>query len=131
MDLNHVIIAVVGSDIKKVKCLTCGGEHKYHPQKTGRTASKSAEKKRATARGPAAGKPRSKKSAEGEWNTFMKELDEAQSPRTYRINEEFSEGEFLEHKSFGVGKVLNIIGSERMEVVFREGRKVLLCNKSL
>jgi hypothetical protein len=131
MDLNHVIIAVVGSDIKKVKCLTCGGEHKYHPPKSEKTVSKPTAKSKTTARGPAAGKPRTKKSAEGEWNTFMKELDEAEAPRAYRINEIFSEGEFLEHKNFGVGKVLNILGSERMEVVFREGRKVLLYNKSL
>lgn len=131
MDLNHIVIAVVGSDIQRAKCLTCGGEHKYHPPKSNKNASKSGSKKKTPSKTSQTGKTRSKVSAEGEWNTFMKGLDESVEPRAYRINEEFDEGEFLNHKSFGVGKVLNILGSERMEVVFKEGRKILLFNKSI
>ncbi len=131
MDLNHIIVAMVGSEIKRAKCLTCGGEHKYHPPKSKEKVSKSGSRKTAPGKSGKTGKPRSKASAEGEWNTFMKGLDESIEPRTYKINEEFDEGEFLNHKSFGVGKVINILGSEKMEVVFKEGRKVLLYNKSI
>jgi len=61
-----------------------------------------------------------------EWSTFMKELQPDSTPRPYRIADSYSQGDFIEHPVFGVGRVLDIVGAEKMEVVFRDGRKVLL-----
>ena len=33
MNLNHRVIAVVGNNIQRVVCLTCGSQHKFYPPK--------------------------------------------------------------------------------------------------
>ena len=131
MNLNHRIIAVVGSEIKRVHCLTCGGDHKYYPPKrsgkTSRTSSSSASDS-------AGGKTRrstdkSKARAISEWNTFMNEMPPDTEPRPYSIYEAFRAAEYIQHPVFGVGRVLEIVGAEKIQVIFEEGRKVLVCNR--
>ena len=131
MNLNHRIIAVVGSNIQRVHCLTCGGDHKYYPPKGSQTdetdrahvkIARSAEKSAAAVRTSAA-------RAAGEWQTIMREMSPDSAPRTYRITESFVPSEFIEHPVFGIGRVLDIVGAERMQVIFKDGRKVLVCNK--
>jgi hypothetical protein len=130
MNLNHRVVALVGSQIQRVQCLTCGGDHKYYPPKYEKQDSSgpkhlrvvSSEKERRTAqRGP-------NRSA-NEWATFMKDLQPGHAPRPYKVSESYASGDFIEHPVFGVGKVLDIVGAEKMQVVFEEGRKILLCNR--
>lgn len=133
MNLNHRIIAVVGRSIQRVHCLTCGGDHKYYPPKyeksadgekrTVRVSASSGEKGRKT------GSIRAADKALGEWTTFMKDMPPETIPRTYRISESYGPSEFIEHPKFGTGRVVDILGSERIEVVFKDGRKVLVCNR--
>jgi hypothetical protein len=132
MNLNHRVIAVVGPEVQRVHCLTCGGDHKYHPPKYEKT--KESEKR--SVRVPSAEKSRKSTAdkvsnkAAGEWNTFMKDMSTEASPRGYNASETYTSGEFIEHPLFGVGKVIDIVAAEKMQVVFREGRKILLCNRN-
>lgn len=130
MNLNHRVIAVVGNSIQRVHCLTCGGDHKYHPPKYDKTESRekravripSAEKaKRTVGRGAS--------NALGEWTTIMKDMAPDAIPRTYRVTESYEALEFIEHPVFGTGRVLAIVGSERMQAIFKDGRKILVCNR--
>jgi hypothetical protein len=131
MNLNHRVIAVIGPEVQRVHCLTCGGDHKYYPPK----CPKARDTEKRSVRVPSAEK--SRKPAEkistralSEWTTFMKDLPPEGSPRTYNATDAYSAGEFIEHPLFGVGKVLDIVGAEKMQVVFREGRKILICNRN-
>ncbi len=132
MNLNHRVIAVVGTDVQRVHCLTCGGDHKYHPPKY----EKSRETEKRAIRVPSTEKGRKPPAAKmssktlGEWTTFMKDLPSNASLRGYSASEAYGAGEFIEHPLFGVGKVLDIVAAERMQVVFRDGRKVLICNRN-
>jgi hypothetical protein len=81
-------------------------------EKTGRSRDKSASR------------------ASSEWNTVMKEMPPEVSPRPYRISDSYGDAEFIEHPVFGTGRVLQVLGSQRIQVIFRDGRKVLVCNKS-
>jgi len=133
MNLEHRVIAVVGSSVERVHCLTCGGDHKYYPPKYAkgaepqRTAIRISSKAKAS---KGAAKPeKASVRALGEWTTFMKDLESETSPRAYRTSESYEAGEFIEHPTFGIGKVLDIVAAEKMQVVFREGRKILLCNR--
>lgn len=130
MNLNHRIIAIVGRDIKRVHCLTCGSDHKYYPPRNadGTTSSKSGTvvSRSAKARTSPA---RAAKRSEGEWTVFMKEMSPDTVPRTYSVFEAFEAGEFVEHPQFGVGKVLEVTGRERIDAIFKEGRKTLICNR--
>jgi hypothetical protein len=129
MNLNHRVIAVVGSAIQRVHCLTCGGDHKYYPPKR----DKDSDSDRQYARGKASTADKSRKAApktgaraEGEWNTFMRDMPSDGIARPYKISETYKTGEYLEHSVFGTGRVVEIVGAEKIEVIFKEGRKILL-----
>ena len=130
MNLNHRVVAVVGKNIQRVICLTCGSDHKYYPPRnqkpTGeerrRISSPETDKSKKTG-GRAATK------AYGEWTTFMKDMPGGASAKPYKISERYTTGDYLEHPRFGTGRVIDIVGAEKMEVIFKEGRKVLICNR--
>jgi len=134
MNLDHRVIAMVGREVKKVKCLTCNGDHKYYPPKIeksdekpkrGRSARSTTVSDNQKSRGAA----RSAASALGEWTAMMRDLPETYIPRKYATVEYFVSDEFIEHAIFGVGKVLDIVGQDKMSVIFKDGRKILLFNK--
>jgi hypothetical protein len=126
MNLNHRVIAVLGNEVKRVHCLTCGGDHQYYSPKEGVL-----DKGPAKAPKPAQVKPepRSSRRASGEWSRIMKEMPPDVSPRPYKVSDTYQPAEYIEHAVFGPGRILEILGRERIEVIFKEGRKVLICNK--
>jgi hypothetical protein len=130
MTLNHRVIAVVGSAIQRVQCLTCGGDHKYYPPKGQKEADHQKQERR-TSTTEKARKPsvKSPSRAEGEWATFMKDMTPEIIPRPYKVSETFLAGEYIEHPMFGTGRVIDIVGAEKIQVIFKEGRKVLLFNR--
>lgn len=129
MIMNHRIIAVVGNQVKKVECLTC---HAIHAFKQG-----VGQKGAMVSRGSASPATRTAKStapkpgkAESEWKVFVADMPADIIPRKYGAFECFSVSEFIEHPTFGLGKVLEITGGERMLVIFKDGRKTLIFNRS-
>ena len=107
-----------------------GSDHKFYPPKN----QGSNRKKQKTVRVAPGGKPRKvgenrAASAYGEWSTLMKEMPPDSKPRPYNISEMYDTAEFLEHPVFGTGRVLGVVGREKIEVAFQDGRKVLLCNR--
>lgn len=136
MNLNHRVIAVVGGSIQRVHCLTCGGDHKYYPPKRG-GHEQEPERKRTTAPSKSAALPsKERKSADrslarayGEWVTFMKDMPPGAVARPYRISESYKTSEYIEHPEFGTGRVVDVLGAQRIEVIFKDGRKVMVCNR--
>lgn len=133
MNLNHRVIAVVGNNIQRVHCLTCGGDHKYYPpkgqkpEKTEKVRVKSA--RTVSEKAPRASEKISPARAASEWSTVMKEMPPETVPTPYRITQSYNPKEFIEHPTLGTGMVLDIVGAERMQVIFKDGRKILICNK--
>ncbi len=130
MNLNHRIIAMVGGDIKRVHCLTCGSDHKYYPPKGDGASEKAPKTVRVAASGK--GKETGRKAAAragSEWSTVMRDMPPDLTPRPYRVAESFEAGEYISHPSFGTGRVLERTGAEKIDVIFEEGRKVLICNR--
>jgi len=132
MNLNHRIIAVVGSDIKRVHCLTCGSDHKYYPPRGADSSTDKAPRALKSAndvKAPKASGERAAIRARGEWTTFMNQMPAGSVPRLYNITESYGAAEYIEHPLFGKGRVVDVVGSDKIEVAFEEGRKVLLCNR--
>jgi hypothetical protein len=131
MNLEHRVIAVAHGSVQRVHCLTCGGDHKYYPPKT--ASSQEKKESEVSSAGPTARdrrKPdRTAARAESEWSTFMKEMATGATPRPYGASQSYSRGEFIEHATFGIGRVVDIAGVEKVEVIFKEGRKILICNR--
>ena len=135
MNLNHRVIAVVRGAIQRVHCLTCGGDHKYYPPKSGQAPE--TERKRTATSTPAALPSKERKSTDrslakaySEWVTFMKDMSPGTDARPYRISESYKASEYIEHPEFGTGRVVDVLGAQRIEVIFKDGRKVMVCNRS-
>ncbi len=135
MNLNHRVIAVVGRNVQRVHCLTCGGDHKYYPPKgqiPQKTESVRTRSSRSSAKAPKLTPEKiSPARAASEWSTMMKDMPPDAVPRAYKVTESYRPAEFVEHTVFGIGKVMEITGAERIQVIFKEGRKILICNKKI
>ena len=125
MNLYHRVIAVVGNEIKRVQCLTCGGDHQYHSPK-GVAHDRVLEKRPKVVQSRPEPKPSGR--AKSEWSRIMKEMPAETVPRPYAVSDEYQPTEYIAHPVFGPGRVLAILGRQRIEVIFKDGRKVLICN---
>ena len=126
-----------GKNIQKVQCLTCGGEHKYYPPKDVGPKARTIRGQRKPLRlglpprqSRSAAVNKSAAKAESEWSTFMTEMAPDSVPLAYATSATYSKGEYIDHPVFGIGRVLNIVGVEKIEVIFKEGRKILIFNRS-
>jgi len=119
MELNHVVVANnTAGIVERVKCLTCGSEHKYRP-----------EKKKAT-------KKTSKTSIFTQevdlTKTFEKlaEKFKEKKPLPYRMSGSFKNDDVIDHKNFGMGIVISA-SYDKMEVVFSDRPRLLACNREI
>lgn len=64
-----------------------------------------------------------------EFDKILQELGES-VPTPYTTESIFSVGEFIEHKVFGIGKVINLIAPNKLTVHFMNGPKILICGYS-
>jgi hypothetical protein len=117
MELNHVVVAHdKGGMVERVKCYTCGSEHKYRP-----------DKKRAS-------KKRAKKSISTQevdlTKTFEKlaEKFKGKEPLPYSMSGSFKNDDVIDHKIFGMGIVISA-SYDKMEVAFSGGPRILVCNR--
>jgi len=117
MELNHVVVAHnAGGIVERVKCHTCGSEHKYRP-----------DKKRAT-------KKTSKKSISIQEVNLTKTFEELaekfkkRMPLPYSMSGSFKNDDVIDHKTFGMGIVISA-SHDKMEVVFPDEPRILVCNR--
>jgi hypothetical protein len=129
MLLEHRVVAAVGGRPARVLCLTCKSEHNYRPAPAnGATATAT----KGAGAGPAA-KSKSKakaKAAAGKPPVVAPWQDRVPG----RANEDFIAyspsrvfllNALIEHSRFGRGYVSEVIDSGKVNVIFREGPRVL------
>ena len=136
LDLTHRIIAMVGEQVKKVECKTCGSHHLYRAPKSEKLA---AEKRSKDATKPVAGTkpredrpPRSRASAEARaardaatmWEQAIAGQP-ANAFRAYSVAATFNPGELVRHPKFGDGVVAKVIDRGKVEVLFQDGTKTM------
>lgn len=125
MLLNHTIVAIVGSRIVRVKCNTCGGEHAYHPPKEARVT----QVKTATTRTSTSSAASRKKEAQPEHNWEAEMVTHVnKTPKVYNMNAAFGPDDVVDHPSFGKGIVKRVTKPNKMDVLFRDGIKLLRCS---
>jgi hypothetical protein len=132
--LNHVVVAMVGTRPKKVECLTCHGQHAYRVSEPGtrtRAAStdsavpkekKAADKKRVKLR-------RIQEKEKELWKETLAKKDLTLA-KNYVMSDSYEPEDVINHARFGVGIVTQVITSTKMEVLFEEGYKCMVCNFS-
>lgn len=123
LTLSHVVLFEVGGIIQKVKCRTCGAEHKYRGTKPERQPGVTLLKRTRTRDGATAtssSKPEKVKPALKEWMEKIGDLKDEGEVRIYSLQESYSRGDVIRHPSFGIGFVEKIISETRMDVLFKD-----------
>lgn len=119
MDLVHVIEAMDGERIARVHCKTCKKQHAYRPAKGQKEPAAKQPVKRS------APKRKQSNAIPLEWEKVM-EANKEMVSRPYSMKGSFSEGEKIDHPKFGTGWVTRLIGTNKMEVLFKEDLKIMV-----
>ncbi len=111
--LAHTVIAMLGSVPVKVECNTCKAVHRFRGPST---ASAKPAARRSSPRGPSM--------------SFDEMLAQRTGPaRRYQPTVTFSDGDVVDHATFGRGFVSGVKDPGKVEVTFRSGVKVLVHGK--
>jgi len=110
---NHIVVAMVEETPAKVQCNTCSREHKYRPP--------TVPKK------PAVRKTVQPKEAErNEWELLRPGMNIAKAT-DYSMTESYKLNALINHPVFGIGLVQRLAGSQKIEVLFQDGKKLMRC----
>jgi hypothetical protein len=134
MDLGHRVVAMVAGAPKRVVCLTCGAEHNYRAPRNEKPSTGVHVRSTRTSEGPkpktptlgarAALKARTESQRYEGWAS--KTLGQAVDAFTrYSMERTFRQGELVMHPKFGEGYVDQVLEGGKVNVMFREGPKVL------
>lgn len=116
-DTQHVVISKYEDEIRRVQCNPCGD---VHPYRKPRGEAEDEEAPPAVKKKPQKAKPT--------WDQVMAKNAKKQ-PKAYQLGEYFKEMEVLSHPKFGVGFVSENIGDDKIEVTFKDDKRVLVHNR--
>lgn len=119
---NHTIIAMADGKVAKVQCNVCGGRHNYRPEKPEKTGG---AKKKMT-RTASTGAKLAKAEAHFEELVAGREPSEALA---YAMDGIFKKGDLVDHPTFGLGVVAQTEMPNKIEVVFRQESRLLICGR--
>ncbi|MDB4964502.1 MAG: hypothetical protein JWN44_191 [Myxococcales bacterium] len=117
-DTQHVVVSKYEDEIRRVQCNPCGDVHPY--RKPRGEGDEEAEPTPAQKKKAAKAKPT--------WEQVMAKSAKKQ-PKPYQLGEYFKENELLSHPKFGVGFVSENIGDDKIEVTFKDDKRVLVHNR--
>ncbi|RJQ50212.1 MAG: hypothetical protein C4538_00510 [Nitrospiraceae bacterium] len=119
LELGHTIIAMVDDVPERVKCNTCNGEHNYRTKspKKPRTRLMDADRKA--------------RSREAHYNEQMSRITggDLSKAKKYSMEDNFKKDELIDHPAFGLGIVLSVTQKNKMEILFKDGPKLLIQNR--
>jgi len=118
MELAHTIIAMVDELPKKVKCNTCNAKHNYRLK----PVVKSAGKIRKTG-----GKRKSGLSNLKIYESHLAGFDLSRATK-YKMESSFTQDEVIDHPHFGSGIVVSVVDSKKIEILFKDGPRILVQN---
>ena len=110
LGLDHVIVAMEGETIAKVKCKTCGSSHKFRDPadvKKPRTIKKQED---------------AVKAAETLWESCLAEAKGKE--RTYEVGGKYRIGDIVLHSTFGKGIVRKIYFN-KCDVLFKDKERLM------
>ena len=110
---DHIIVTLEEEAPVKVQCNTCTRKHKYRPP--------TVPKKPATRQ---TAKP--KDADRKEWESLQPGMDSTKA-KTYSMTDAYKLNALINHPVFGLGIVQRVIGSQKIEVLFENGRKTMRC----
>lgn len=129
--LNHRIVAMVEGKVVRVECNTCSGVHNYHAPpaaKEAKAPKKAAvSKPRSTSAVPRTSRRDPAEVEREEWASLHPTFD-YEKALPYDMNCRFTVKRLILHPVFGIGIVKTVAVPNKMQVLFKEGIKLLRCN---
>ena len=119
MLLNHVVVAMVDNEPRRVRCLTCQSEHN-HRLPSSRKSSASSRSKSGSQR-----TARSTASTYNRWQQAVNSWDGSTS-KPYSIYDTFEVDEWVSHTKFGNGVVTDVPSPDKIIALFESGEKMLM-----
>ena len=119
-DTIHLITAVTDDKITKLMCKTCNSYHQYRKPKGAQTEKETAAKKTLATEE----KPKKRRARRDKWSRILNNAEE-ESAIQYAISDSYEVETAILHQKFGLGVVKNVIDSRKIEVLFRDGEKIL------
>jgi hypothetical protein len=116
-DTQHVVVSKYEDEIRRVQCNPCGDVHPYRKPRG-----------EADEEEPAPAVKKKAQKAKPTWDQVMAKSSKKQ-PKTYQLGEYFKEMELISHPKFGVGFVSENIGDDKIEVTFKDDKRVLVHNR--
>ena len=118
--LGHTIAALVNNAPEKVKCNTCNGVHKFRATPVGKGRTKSTTSTR---------KAKIQGAKHNDYLTRLEGYDVSKA-QLYNMNGNFRKDALIDHTKFGFGIVLSVIQDKKIEILFKDGAKILIQNMS-
>lgn len=132
--LNHRIVAMVEGKVVRVECNTCNGVHNYHAPpavkapKAPKAPKKAAvSKPRSTTAVPRASRRDPVEIEREEWASLQPTFD-LEKALEYNMNNRYSVKRLILHSVFGLGVVKTVTVPNKMQVLFKDGIKLLRCH---
>jgi hypothetical protein len=126
--LAHVVMSNVNGAVSRVKCRTCGAEHRYR-------GTPPAAKKPAAVRTPGmarAKKPAAAKAAVNDaplrWGLKNRNMPAETPMRNYSISETYRVNDVINHPVFGVGFVEKVVTDKSIYVLFNDSVRLMSMN---
>jgi hypothetical protein len=110
---THIIILMAEDAPATVQCNTCSRQHKYRPP----TAAKKPTMRRAV---------QLKDAERHEWETLRPTMNRVKAT-DYSMTDSYKVKTLINHPIFGLGLVQRIVGGQKIEVLFEDGKKTMRC----
>jgi len=123
LTLNHVVVAMVEDQPRRVRCLTCQSEHNHRLSSSRASSSRSSKSSKASR-----SKATAAASATARWQALMAEFDESVA-KPYSVYGLFEVNDWVTHVKFGKGGVIEVPGPDRIITLFESGEKMLMQGK--
>jgi hypothetical protein len=119
MVLTHTIMAMQAGEVLKVKCNTCGSEHRHREAPPGQARSRTVKKSSGT------WAPAPPKKPANAWLEASAGKD-LSNPTAYHPKTTFELGQVILHGKFGVGVVMGVKPDGKIIVVFPDDTRIFV-----
>lgn len=110
---GHIIVTMADEGPVKVQCNSCSRQHKFRPP----TAAKNPAVRQAVLHRDAERK---------EWELLRPNMNSA-AATDYSMTASYKIKALINHPVFGLGLVQRVVGSQKIEVLFEDGKKTMRC----
>ena len=117
-DTTHVVISKYEDEIRRVQCNPCGDVHSFRKPR-GETEDDVPE--------PVAARKRALLKKPG-WEDFFARRN-PNDAKPYEFREHYRENIMVNHPKFGVGFVSEVVSDSKVEITFKDARRILVHNR--